>query len=262
MINKQEHSSSYLEIADQMIQKIVSNEIQIGEKIPSLNQLSKQFGVNHHTARLAMTRLENLGWVTSVHGKGCFVNERSMKISTFLSKYSRYTNSMIQVGKKPKAQLIDWRLGEPTAHEKEILCLASNDQVFRLEILRFMDDEPTSVTTSTFPEKLVPQMDRYFADFYSLHTLLETYYNFTPIRKCSFIEAKMPPQKEADLLGMPENIPIIWKENLSFHPDGTPIEIDISRTRGDRVQLVIDYENMAAKTLAHPTAAKEDHHAN
>ncbi|WP_240421759.1 GntR family transcriptional regulator [Paenibacillus periandrae] len=262
MDHKQEHSCSYLEIADHVIQRIVNNEIRVGEKIPSLNQLSKQFGVNHHIARLAMTRLENLGWVTSVHGKGCFVNERSAKISNVLSRYSNYTNTMIRDGKKPKAQLIDWQLGEPTAHEREILCLAPNEQVYRLEILRFTDNEPISVTTSTFPEKLVPQMDRYFEDFYSLHALLETYYNIVPVRKFSFVEAKMPSQKETDLLGIPENIPVVWKENISLHPDGTPVEIDISRTRGDRVQLVIDYENMAAKTVSHASAALEEQNTN
>ncbi len=108
-------------------------------KRPSIHQLAKQFKVYKSVAERALKRLENLGWVTPVQGKGYFVSER-----------------------------------------------------------RLVGSIPQNVTTSSLPERLVPWLDRYLANFQSLYSLLETHYYFVPVRLYS-IETEILPRANGGL---------------------------------------------------------------
>lgn len=256
---KQGAVPNHLEINDYIVQKIMNKELRAGQKIPSLHQLAKQFHVNPYIVRQAITRLENLGWVTSVQGKGSFVNERPKMVSAALTKVHRYTSTMLRMGEQPNAHLLDWCLDEPTGHEREALHISEHDQVYRLEILRFIGQTPLSLSTSTLLQNVFPQLERYLANFRSLYGLLEEHYNIVPLRNSSIIRTCMPLAKDANMLEMPENIPIFWKQNISVDAAGLPITMDISRNRGDIVEYVIDFENVAiAPTQTKTTSARSD----
>lgn len=237
-----EKLQDHLKIADYLMQKMVNDEFRSGEKVPSITQLADKFRVYRTVAERALKRLENLGWLTPVHGKGYFVTKKQKKNSYYFSKFNRYTNSMARIETTPNAQLLDWSLGEATPEEQEYLDLSEVEKVYRLEILRFVGSTPQSVTTSSLPEKMVPGMERYLHDFRSMYGLLEEHYQFTPIRKYSIIETRLPLTSDAMILKIPESMPIFNKINLNLHPNGLPVELDIGRARGDLTRYVIDLE--------------------
>lgn len=249
-----EEPSKHLAIADYLMNKIGTGEIGTGEKMPSIGRLVEQFGVYRSVAERALKRLENLGWLTPVHGKGYYVSGRLDKVrSTFAQgNHYRYSDKMTRLGLKPDAHLLDWCLDRPTPKEQELLHIAAEEQVYRLEILRFFGSIPISITTSTLPEKLVPGMERHLSGFYSLYGLLEKHYRFVPVRLYSVLEAKLPRANDADLLEMQESMPIIYKINLNVNPDGLPVEMDIARQRGDLTQYTIDYSGTAGNIDRQP----------
>lgn len=236
--------TDHLKIADYIVQKIMKKEICPGERIPSYHQLARKFHANLNVVRSALVRLENLGWITPVKGKGCFVNDRPKMIRTTLSKFDRYTTNMIERGEKPNAHLLDWCLDEPTLEERDFLTLSGTDKVYRLEILRFIGLTPLGLTTSVLPETVVPGLERHLESFRSLHGLLEKHYDFVPFKKSSILEARMPSVHEAELLEIPENVPIFWKVNLLINAEGLPVELDFFRNRGDLIQYVVDYDKV------------------
>lgn len=62
-------------IADDIIAKIRSGELQPGEKLPVQHALATEYGCSIEPVRRAMEDLEHGGWIYTQQGKGSFVSE-------------------------------------------------------------------------------------------------------------------------------------------------------------------------------------------
>ena len=60
---------------EQLHGKIMSGEIRPGEKLPSENELSAEYGVSRQTVRKALQILQNEGYIYAEHGRGTFCSE-------------------------------------------------------------------------------------------------------------------------------------------------------------------------------------------
>jgi DNA-binding GntR family transcriptional regulator len=70
---------------------------------------------------------------------------------------------------------------------------------------------------------------------------LADYYQVRPVRSKSIFQATLPILKDAKILEIPENIPIIQIESLMNHPSGNPIEYSIARIRGDMHKCLVEF---------------------
>ncbi|AET61071.1 GntR family transcriptional regulator [Paenibacillus terrae HPL-003] len=236
----QEHIQDHLKIAEYIIQQIKNNEILPGQKVPSQHQLVERFRVDRNVVRRALTRLENLGWVVPVQGKGCYANKRPPVVTSVLTRFedTRFLN-----GDQPVTHLVEWCLDEPTTAERENLKLTMQDKVYRVETLRFSGTAPLNLATASYPEKNFPEIETYLSDSPSFSNLLFDLHKTNLSRKFTIIEARMPTEREAELLEISQEIPIVQSISVRGHPDGTPATMVIGRARGDRCQYVIDFEN-------------------
>ena len=84
----------YLQVIDSIISNIASGNIQIGDKIPSINKLSKEAYLSRDTVERAYSVLKKHKVVVSVHGKGTYVAEKELiakrKVLFLVNKLSRY----------------------------------------------------------------------------------------------------------------------------------------------------------------------------
>lgn len=76
---KIKRSSVSDQIFEIMKDRIISNEWQSGEKIPSENELAKHFGVSRLSARTAVQRLAAIGLVEIRVGDGTYIAENPLK---------------------------------------------------------------------------------------------------------------------------------------------------------------------------------------
>lgn len=63
----------YSLIMDYIKNEILNGTLKAGDKVDSESQLMKKFNVSRHTAREALTRLGQEGYIQTEHGKGSFV---------------------------------------------------------------------------------------------------------------------------------------------------------------------------------------------
>lgn len=68
----------YLQIANQLRQRIVSNEFDDAKKLPSNRELAELYKVNHLTVRQALKSLEQEGIINIAHGRGAFLVGQSL----------------------------------------------------------------------------------------------------------------------------------------------------------------------------------------
>ena len=67
----------YEQIIDQIETLIATGAMKAGDQLPSVRGLSVEILVNPNTIQKAYTELDNLGIVTSVPGRGCFVSQNA-----------------------------------------------------------------------------------------------------------------------------------------------------------------------------------------
>ncbi|MGM0875821.1 MAG: GntR family transcriptional regulator [Bacillota bacterium] len=241
MYKLREESLQHLEIAEYLIKNICSGKFEVNEKIPSENELCRQFQVNRHIVRQAIARITNLGWVTPLQGKGCYVNNITKPIQYVLSSKTRFSDNMDKNGIKHKSKLLEWEKRLSTEEERENLELADDEIVYRLEILRYVDEKPISITTTVIPEKEVPNFETHLEQFKSLYSILLEHYQFQPIRFRSTFQASLPMLIDSELLQIPESIPVVQIESLMNHPSGSPVEYSVARIRGDMHKYLVEF---------------------
>jgi len=240
VIQKNNDIPYYLQLAEYLIGKIKIGEFSVGDKIPSENELSQQFNINRHTVRQAINKVTGMGWLTTIKGKGSYVKFKPPLISYTISEQTRFTDNMNHIGKRHSSSLIGWEKDNPTEKEARVLHMESKEWVYRLEILRYVEDNPLSLTTTMIIERDVPQLEQYLDNFHSLYAILESHYHFKPLRVCSNFQASLPNIKDCTYLEMPENIPVLKIESLMYNPNDYPVEYGITRIRGDINQCSIN----------------------
>lgn len=91
-----EKKLKYVDICEDLRSRILEVKIRPGDKLPSENELSAQYGVSRQTVRKALEILQNEGYIYAEHGRGTFCSElmrhrRKSKniavITTYLSDY-------------------------------------------------------------------------------------------------------------------------------------------------------------------------------
>lgn len=87
----------YFKLTEDLKQMILEGQIQVGDKLPSENELASQYQVSRHTVRKALSILENEGYIYAIHGKGTFCSElvRHSKTSKNIAVVTTYLSDYI-----------------------------------------------------------------------------------------------------------------------------------------------------------------------
>ncbi len=92
----EEQPKKYYRLMDDLKQQILTSQWKAGEKLPSENELAREYQVSRHTVRKALGILQNEGYIYAVHGKGTFCSDVMLHtgnsktiavITTYLDSY-------------------------------------------------------------------------------------------------------------------------------------------------------------------------------
>ncbi len=230
----------YAQIANELRQNINQGVYQVGDKLPTENQLSERFSVNRHTVRRAIALLKSEGLLRVDQGRGTFV--AGMPIRYPIGKRVRYNATMTGQGLETSFQLL--RAVEIPANSSVAsnLKLSSGDQVVVIERLTFVDDQPISISTGHFPLSYFPNILSFQHKMWSISQLLREVYGCDHIRNSTRVSARVVRPQDARLLRLPLNHPILLTESINVDQDGRIIEYGVTRFRGDRMELVFENE--------------------
>lgn len=101
----------YEQICKQIKNQIISNELKIGENLPSIRKLAKELGISVITTKRAYEELEKEGYIDTVGGKGCFVAHQNKE---FLKEKKRKIIQDKLVGLVEDARVLGIALEELT----------------------------------------------------------------------------------------------------------------------------------------------------
>ena len=216
------------EISQSLERKIRARELTPGDKLPTEQELSRQFMVNRHTVRRALSDLQDKGIVESTQGRGSFVRRPSTPVK--LSNRPRFTEAVRRRGREPRTETLRLATRASDSRIAGALGLRVGQPVVFLERRRFIDDEPTALSQHYLSFERFPTFIKmYRARGTITQTLVDSGVPDYTRRRTS-ISTRLPTVQEAELLHLPRHVPLLIQRYLNVDGLGRPLEYGESRS--------------------------------
>ena len=228
----------YAQIAEYMLSRIESGELNPGDRLPAERELSEKLGVNRLTLRRAFRVLEDQGLLIRRRGSGTFVAEA--KIEWRAGRLIPFTKGAQRRGYVPGAQVVlfEHRMAEASvAKEMEVSAAAP---VYYVHRLRYVNREPVVLERFIVPAEPFPRFEDHDLSSRSLYEVMETEYGFIVSCARQSLEPVVATEYEAELLGVRRGAPLMLERRLTIDQNGQPVELGRDLYRGDRFRFVTE----------------------
>ncbi|MCG8499025.1 MAG: GntR family transcriptional regulator [Firmicutes bacterium] len=213
--------------------KQISREIQDGIKkgeytkdkaMPSEMEIQRKYKVSRVTARKAYKQLVDQGILRTIKGKGTYINDLDANDWTWMHSFTR---EVIEMGRVPSTRIIEFK--EIMADEliAQRLQVPVDEPCYYLKRIRFIDNKPVWLTKSYVPCSLAENLTKEHFSIkgyaQSIFTILELNYGIKRKSGEDISEAISISAKDAPLLNIEINKPVISKAFIAYGDNGKPI---------------------------------------
>lgn len=226
-------------IAEELRADIAEGRLEIGARLPSENVLAQRFGVNRQTSRQAVAALAAEGMVEARRGSGTFVTSRPVHVHR-IGLRTRFTSSLGSAGGPPTGRVLGHAVQVPPADVAAKL-EPVGEQAIRVETLRVVDGTPVSRGTHWFDGARVPDIVAALRRTNSITAALRSLGIDDYIRQSTLVTARHATAAEADDLELEPGAVVLVTQALDTLPDGTPLQVGISRFAASRIALDIEH---------------------
>jgi GntR family transcriptional regulator len=250
LIDKASPIPYYQQLADLLRHEISLHQHEPGiYRLPSENELAEQHGISRATVRHALDVLERDGWIYREKGKGSFAPVR--RVEQEATQLVSTTEDMQQRGWSLVTRVISLKRLPAPSHVAYALEIDHSAPVYELCRLRIVNNEPLSVQITYLPQKLCPDLEENDLSL-SLFRLLETRYGLRLWTARSVLRARLVTAHEAHLLQVPETIPVLYVERITYAATGTPVEYLEAVWRGDRYDMRVTLRRTPSVRTGYP----------
>ena len=234
MINKKSHVPIYVQIEEELKERIFNGEYKEGEAIPSERYLTEMFNVSRMTVRQAITNLVTSGLLYREKGRGTFVS--SPKLEQSLNSLTSFTEEMIARGFTPSSKIIKFEKQIPSNEIAEELSLEAGEEIYFVMRIRNADEKPMAIERMYIPVNLFPNLSEKQLDG-SLYRLVEVDYGLKIGHAIQQMEATLVNKEDRKYLQLEENAVVLIMKRMSYLSNNQPFELVQSAYRADRYKF-------------------------
>ncbi|MFD1533855.1 GntR family transcriptional regulator [Pseudonocardia aurantiaca] len=236
VINRHSGVPLYGQIA-QDLEGRLGDDYEPGDRLPSVAELAERYEVNRLTVHEALGVLVRRGLVTTVKGKGSFVALPIIRWDVRAGQDASLTQAMGERGHAVENRVLGVvEDDDPELREQ----LGATRALLRFESVRYVDDEPWSMTSTWFDPDRFPRLDELWVDRSSLHLVLKQEYGVRMRRSTRTFAALAADATEGQILRVPVASPILQARGLNVDEQGRPVAAVEHRFRGDRIQFSVE----------------------
>lgn len=229
------------ELSDALESEISSGTYQPGDRLPTESQLSDRYGAHRLTIRRALQRLKERNIVRIEQGRGTFVRETTITHS--VGSHVKLSVVASGEGRVAGRQFIESETCRPDRAILATLGASSKASVCRVETLRLLDGHPVGVTTHYFPLPRFDGIDARIAKYGSITQSLKDYAVDAFEHRTSRIAARLPNAVDADRLGQPRSLPILFVITVAIDSNRKVIYVTHTRFSSQWVELAVDHSS-------------------
>jgi GntR family transcriptional regulator len=251
----------YRRIADSLRQQIEAGTLKPGEQLPTELEIADTWRTSRSTVRDALKLLIARSLVEARPGQGTFVTEKITPIVTDLSathdlgtgETARYYIDVLKQQRTPRSTVPRVEILPAAGVVAGELQIAEGSQVVSRSQLRFVDDRPYSLQTSSYSMELVTGSGaRRLIEATDIPEgaiqYLRAEFGITQVGYRDIITVRIPNVPEADFFKLPEDGRVAVFENFrtAYDQAGKPIRLTTTIYPADRNQFVINVQTPAA----------------
>lgn len=225
----------YFQIERDLSSRIAAGTLMPGSRIPTEEELIREYGVSRTTVRRAIQELERRGLIEIRRGRGTFV--RGAKLAQELTALTGFVEDMVALGLEPSARVLGKGPVPATEEVARQLRVPIGAEVMRIRRVRLGDGVPISLDETYLPLELGRKVAGDDLEVYPIFSLLEEKYG-TPLLEADYrIEAVPASPEVAEALGAEEGSPILLIERLAYSLGQVPVDFEKLHYRGDKIRL-------------------------
>ncbi len=226
------------QIVETVEREIATGELAPGARLPTEAQFARRFEVNRHTVRRALEELSRDGLVRVEQGRGSFVPEDVLDYA--IESRTRFSEWIRRHNKEPSGQVLDLRDTVAEADVAAGLGVKPGTRIILMERLGLADGRPVSIGSHHYPAARFPGLLAALGAHATITEALAEAGVSDYRRRTTRVSARMPLQREAALLRLPRNRPVLVSESVDVDQDDAVVGFGIARYPTPRVQLVFE----------------------
>ncbi len=240
MLERTTSTPLYVQVRDILTSRLDSGEYKVNEKIPSENQLCKEFGISRVTLRSVLTELCHDGRLYRVQGKGTYVAEPKIEANT--GSY---------VGIREQLETQGYDVSTVVLAVEKIKCpkavtskmgLEPGTKVYHIKRLRNVKNIPLSIHDSYIPMECAEGLEKNDLCNEQLCKILSDSYGLKRAKVTEIIESVLARDSEAELLKIQKGYPLIRLRDMITDNSGRIFEYSSVVFRGDKMQIKMSFE--------------------
>ena len=232
MINKNSSVPLYDQLVDILVNEI-NTKLKTNEKMMSEREICQKYDVSRTTVRLALSELENMGYIYKRHGKGTFVAALSQGKQNLMDNYS-FTDQMRESGKAPQTKVLFFKIVLSNQYISDKMGVDLGTEVYRLKRLRLADGIPMMVETSYIPVKEFQGLEESRIAKKPLYEIFKEDYNELVKVADEEFSVSLLTDKEALLLESEDDGACLRLKRTSYNKANIVIEFTLSTARSDQ----------------------------
>jgi|WetSurMetagenome_2_1015567.scaffolds.fasta_scaffold92899_2 GntR family transcriptional regulator len=227
----------YMIIFNSIITRIKNNELTPGSKVPSENEIIKEYDVSNTTARKVLQEIENEGWAVKIRGKGTFVKD--FIVGRSVAKILSFTKNMIEQGLSPSTIILDAEI-----IDKDWSIIVSGKEysipgpIFKLRRLRLANDIPMMNETRFISLKCCPEIWKHDLQG-SLYKIYSEKYSRHITKIEQDLSAIILDEYSKEKFGLKKEMVGIKVEGVTFCENELILEAEESIYRGDKYKFSV-----------------------
>lgn len=233
-------SPLYIQLREVIRSKIEEGEYPPGTAIPSESQLAETYGLNRLSVRSALSALEYEGILTSVQGKGVFVN--GAKTERDLDTLGGYRHTMSEKSKDPSTRVLIKALRKAGPFYSQVLKLDPQDDIWFIRRIDSSNGEPVALEEIYIPYAILPDLADADIHLFSIYDLY-LWNGIQPETGQQVLRITKLEPAAAKLIGLNAGQAVMEFSCITRDTHGRIIEFARNYIRGDKTEFTVHYTN-------------------
>lgn len=243
-IDKNGSEQLYHQIRRIVLTAIREQDLQPGDKMLSVADISTAAGVSRMTVRQALQTLIDDGWLYTVLGKGTFVARR-LQVEQNLQSLRGWTEEIRNQGYQPSTRLISIEQIPASWQVAQHLHVPLRTPLLLITRVRYASGYPLAVERTHLVEANFPGIESFIYQYESLYQILHDQFGILLIRGTQYLDAGEADVQSAALLDLHVSQPILVSERITYAATGEAVEYVVAIHRPGfirfRTELTTDH---------------------
>jgi GntR family transcriptional regulator len=240
MIDRKNQEKLYIQIMRLLVDEIGRGTWNIGDRIPSEDELAVRFGVSKITIRQALSNLAADGYLMKVQGRGTFVAGNKPVVG--LTMKTGFTDGLFGRGVQEVREVVE--RGVVDAPAEVVTLLGIEGPIYRIATRRLAEGVPVSSDESYVPVGLLPGIETQDLGGFVLFSAIQDRGTRKVFKMRQTVEITALTGREAGILGAEAGKAALAVHRLMIGVEDQPLAYSRIVEVGERFKLETEFERI------------------